>query len=665
MPRGRKKVSDETIIKNQQQTNTGIWVTAGQIESSEHDTKNWTDLQKDYYAMRNSDGVLQTTIDILKYPILMSEYRIEGKNKEVNDYVQWVFDGMKKGFQYFKYHKLLALDYGLSMHEMIVKRGDVYKGKVTNRPIWMNPIQNETIFEFHYDANTEFNGIKHIKVVPEKGQEYIDIDKENLEWYTFNEEYNDIRGRSIFRPIRLFWDAKHKIIISKTTATQRGAGIVAIKTMGDPSSSDKAKIQQIGRSIGQLKDGYISYNKEKIEVELLEPKSQTDVIPLLDYFDKQMFFNTMSQFVISGIGQNGSRAATGEHKSSYEMAASYILQSLETNLQTFVDRVINMSCYANISNEDWPMIHFNSITSTDLQKVATNIRTLYEAGFITKSQNDESYLREMFGMPNSVNVTSETSQALSKKAERKLSKEKLEFEDKVFSLESANEHYQTMSDKISETIGIISKEYLKDIANQLSENRKNDIVVKRSVLDMAVKMLTELYDEGYNRGVKDVKTEVSKLNKSTSLASKPIIKKKSKIINNNVKRYMYNVKNVLENKMAKVSDQFIKNSGGLEQYILGFEIGFKNEKNNIAKSVEEAYTEGRGDTLMDLSEDIETYFYTAKLDKSLCNECAPYDGIIITKKELDEMGLSLNAPINPSCDGGDNCRCQIMAYSVR
>jgi len=240
----KKIKSDESVIEKEQLTNTGIWVTAGEIESSSYDTKSWTELQKDYYTMRNSDGMLQTTVDILKYPILMSEHRIEGKNQEVNDYVQWVFDGLKKGFQYFKYHKLLALDFGLSMHEMVIKRGDIYKGKTTNRPIWFNPIQNETINKFKYNEQTEFEGIEHIKVVPEKGQEYIDIDKSQLEWFTFNEEYNDIRGRSIYRPIRLFWDAKHKIIISKTTATQRGAGIVTIETLGEPTSSEKAKIQQ-------------------------------------------------------------------------------------------------------------------------------------------------------------------------------------------------------------------------------------------------------------------------------------------------------------------------------------------------------------------------------------------------------------------------------------
>ena len=51
-----------------------------------------------------------------------------------------------------------------------------------------------------------------------------------------------------------------------------------------------------------------------------------------EFFNREIFFNTLSEFMTSGIGQNGSRAATSEHKSAYELAANYILQTIEENI---------------------------------------------------------------------------------------------------------------------------------------------------------------------------------------------------------------------------------------------------------------------------------------------------------------------------------------------
>ena len=149
MPKFNKTDTDKTIEKNQK-TNTGIYVSAGDIEHSDFDSKDWNDLQKDYTSMRNGHAIISTTVDILKFPIQMSEYRLEGPNKEANDYARWVYENIYKGFDYLRRHKLLGLDFGLSMHEMIVKKGDkAPSGKLTNRPVAFNPIKNETINKFY------------------------------------------------------------------------------------------------------------------------------------------------------------------------------------------------------------------------------------------------------------------------------------------------------------------------------------------------------------------------------------------------------------------------------------------------------------------------------------------------------------------------------------
>jgi len=675
MGRKKKVPTDEQTIKKEQETNTGIMIAAGEIKTNDFDNISWTDLQADYYKIRNSDPLASSTVDILKYPILMSEYRIETPNNEISDYVYWVIDNMKKGFGYYKHHKLLAIDYGLSMHEMIVKYGDKYNGKTTNRPIWFNPIQNETIQRFYYDDFTDFIGIQHAKRTPEKGQTLINIDKENLDYFTYGEEFNDIRGRSIFRTIRFFWDCKHKVLNAKTIATQRGTGIVGVYSKGQLSNADKVRMETLGRTLSNVQNGYFLLDEEKARIELLELKNQQDVIGLVDYFDRQMFYNTLTQFITSGIGQNGSRSSTGEHKASYELMASYVLQLLEDNIQKMIDKTMEMSFFKNITEEDWPLIKFNTIKSIDLAKTAQQISALAQSGFLNYTKDDEKFLRQIFGMPEVVipevivNEPPKITEKLSKNKTRKLSQDLLDWETNHFELESANEHYETISDKAKNTIESFTHEFILEIYNQLKTNRNKDILISNRIINDATKTMLDLYNNGFERGVKDIKKEIAKLQKGTiALAKKPIQPNPNtgKTVEKNIKNFFFRIKNVIENKMEGVSDQYIENKGGLENFILGFETGFKGEKNNIVNDIENGYTEGRGATLLDLSDDINTYFYTAAMDRSLCDHCAPLDGLILTQEEIENAGLNIGKKtVNPDCLGRDNCRCQLMAYSLK
>lgn len=692
------KTSTDKIIEKEQKTNTGIYITAGDIDHSDYDTKDWSDLQKDYTHMRDGHALISTTVDILKYPILMSEYRIESKNKEVEDYCYWVLNNLEKGFDYFRRHKLLALDFGLSLHEVIIKRGDKYNGKLTNRPVWFNPIQNETVNRFYYDEQTRFKGIEHEKRIPEKNSEFIDIYNSNnnkidgkfewrLEYFSFNEEYNDIRGRAVLRPVRYYWENELKILNATVTGIQRGAGIPIIYTHGEPSTADQTTIEKIGRTISQMRNGYASANKERVEIQLVEPKGQQNILPLLQWHDSRIFFNTMSQFMTSGIGGNGSRAATSEHKSSYELAANYILQIFEVNIQSVIDRIVGMSHFAKIPANEYPKFHFNAINQVDLNKVAQNLKILLDSGALTKQREDEIKWRDMFGQPE-LKVTTKIADPNEKpfsmfgdrkenlnenkklnKKERKLSEDLLKFEKDVFSLESAKEHYQSVEKQIDSLINKKYSELIDDIILQLEKNRFKTISIRSAIIEETIDEVMEIYRKGYNIGERDVKTEFKKiggdLGNSKLQISEKQLGKKREIIARLIKTLFFNTKNNIENEMQAVTDGFIKNKGGISIYLDTWKGGSKQAKNNIKKNVENGYIDGRGETLLDLSDDIETYLYTAVMDVFLCEECAPFDGLILTKEEINSSGISFSSPVNPDCLGRQNCRCTLISYKIK
>ena len=677
-------------------TNPGIIVSGGDIQQSDFDnTVDWITLIQDYTNMRNGDCIASSTIEVLKLPILQTGHRITtlGESdlaKEARDYITYSFDNLIKGFQYFKYHNLLALDFGLGMFEVVLNRGDKYRDKTTNRITKLVPIQGDTINKFLYDEQADFSGIEHERRVPEGENEIITLKKDELYHCTYNEEFNNVQGRAMYRPARKSFNYKQKIMDAACRAAQRGAGMVRGRLGGSAGATEKDALNEVCRTIANSQNSYYTDQEGKAEIDLIELKNQGDNMPMLEYLDRQMFFNSMSQFMTAGIGQNGSRAATVELKSSYELAANYVLEWLTNSVQSLIDRMIAWSPYYKLPLGEYPKITFNAITQADLTKVATNIKVLSDAGGIEYTKTDEKFFRETFGYPEvdplSEIIKKPEPQGLFENAEidrmyknierkiklsKKQPRELNDTEKNIFEFESANEHFMTMKERAGDELSAIFTKVLKDAASQLKKNPKADLQL-RYERELAQK-LTKLFNEGHDRGKSDVNKELNKLRKQKTkkeLTTKIIeLASIQSSIDRWIKRFFFNVKTTLEDTFDTKSPEFIQSKGGVDDYVLGFETGFKTDKRQILKQVESGYIMGRGESLEAAKDEIETYMYSAMLDLNLCEECAPFDGLIMTAAELNENDISPSSDsINFNCLGllgGNKCRCVVIAFELK
>lgn len=684
------KLQSEEVKK--QETAPGIEVIGGEITHSDFDSKDWHELLKDYTNMVNGDSVAGTTLDMLKAPIMNADKNImPGDDSELAleavDYANWCFDTMWKGFDYLKSHKLTALDFGLSLHEVITKNGVEYrtkegKKKLTTKVVKLSPIEPETIFKFKYNKDTvEFDGIEHEKRIPDEGSIFIDIEADKLNLWTWRESFNDIRGKSVLRPARMAWDSKRKVLNAKVTGTQRGAGLVVVETIGNPQ--DASTVKKIGRTLTQaVPNAYTTYDNTKYNVKLLEPKNQADVMELLEFLNREMFFNTMTQFMTSGLGQNGSRAAASELKSSYELAINSVIAALEQNLQALLDLMINISYLGNMPKESRPIFKFASIREVDLTKTADNLKKLYEATLLQPNQEDKVYIREIFGLPETITdngdvATDEEDQAEEIKAEgcgcgnhqlgMNLSphRELHEHEKNVFELESAKAFYLEVQEKSQKIMDSVIDKMFNDIYNQVKADKNNSINIRFQ--GELTARLTKLYESGFEIGQEDIDKELKKIGASDrKLALTPKGRdRKNKSINRWVGRLAFNIKTTLEDALENTSIDRINKKGGIKPFVESYKDGFKGDKRRVLQETDSGYVDGRGKTLRDRAEEVGEVFYSAILDGNLCDVCAPFDGAILTVKEAQDNDLQFSSPTNLNCEGGQKCRCVLVPFTTR
>jgi hypothetical protein len=679
--------NEYTLDPSKKETTSGLYVSAGEI-SEDYDKVTWKELLEDYTKMRNGGAVESTTVSILKYPILRAGYTITHPVPEIVEYVEWAFNclidsfGVKKGFREFLNHLFLSLEYGCSFFEKIYQSG-IYTpdNKITNIIRRLAPFKPETIWEFHYDETMQFSGIRHERRESNSLNSFVDIPVEKLFFYSHNAEYGDPRGRSELRPVRNLFKIKTEILMSTARAQQRGAGIPEIKLLKEnPTAEEKATAGTIGRTIGNMKSGYVVTSKD-VELKLHGLQIQGNPEQLLEFINREMFFNTLTEFMTSGIGQSGSRSATSEHKGSYEMKCGAVTLAVEEKINLLIEEIIDISCYAGV--EEYPTFKFNALQQTDIVAASDALNKFYTSSILVKQPGDEQFIRSLFNMPDKElkdgieiipPIVKPVAPMFDAGKVKKFSgmnfkkvlsaDEQLNFVLKNFDAKAPGEYYLKTQEESESIIKDVMKKFLAYIGKQVDAGA--EVGIKYDV--ELINRLNKLYREGHDTGTAAVKQELEKLSAKelSTEAEEKVIKTASQSITRFAGRLMFNIKTVVEDVLET---EWNKEKESATEFIIKkeFENGFKTDIRTLISKTGDGYLDGRGQALVDNKENIELYFYNSILDPNLCDECAVLTGSVVTLEEAQSAGLFTGkGRVNSGCLGGlAQCRCVLMPYKLK
>ena len=413
-----KKVEMRELLKKktQQQSTPGIYVNAFEITQSDWDNQtDWQVLMQDYTLMRNGDSFVSTSIDILLNPIMNAEVMIypgvideeskpSDKANEAHKYIEWTFDNLYNGLDNFIRHLVLAYYFGFAMFEYVWLKGEKYPetGKLTNQLKKLSPIQQDTLRRVYYDMTGENVGVQLYKRLPNWGQRLLDMASEQYAIFTPFEEFGNILGRSLLRPIRMVWDHKQKIWRGSARAASRGAGIPVATLAKNIKSTDDVlgmKVNQIVQTMGNAENTGLIEQTDVLTYRLMGLENQQHNIELLNLANSEIVYNTLSQFIIAGIGQSGSRSATESHKAPYLEALDVYFKQCENFINQIIKIVMDNSYLYGMDEKEYPYVIFERNKEVDLGKMASNIQSLVSSGGLTLTMEDQKYIRSAFGLP--------------------------------------------------------------------------------------------------------------------------------------------------------------------------------------------------------------------------------------------------------------------------
>ncbi len=672
----------------------------------------------------NEDAIASSTIDIFFNPIYNSELIIEPTvidsvaspiAEEAVDYIKWCFDYIDGGIKSLLTHLMNAPARGLSLHEMVWERGADYDGKTTNAITRLSPIALDTIHKFNFDENMNFIGITQTRRALEGKFSYVEIPINKLLVFSWRSMFGDPRGRALLRPARKAFLTKRTIWNATGRAASRGAGI-PVFTIGQSAGKDeiskmRSDLQTIAKTVGNSDNCYMIEQEGKLTFRLAALESQGYNMEIIKQCNNEMIYNMLSQFIVSGIGESGSRAATSEHKAPYLEFLQSIMNAIEDVLNTLIVQMIEASyLYGKLSWEEYPKAKLERMLDKDLTSVATNLSNLARSSLVRWTDTDEDYIRGIFGLPSMETIRKEDNEnveeapveeqpieqapemPIDQPVDEELAhkhKHGIELQaslpdlymrlpDKIkgtFELQSAIDHFENMSLKAKSTVNSVFNKVVADAAKQLGQIPvskfkgyfKPDQMPSLRFKGEMIDKLGSLFDDGFKRGKGDIKKEVEKVTGKkeapVSLAKSPIVVTGTKnVLKTKVDTLFSALENAMINEAQLITPQMIEQAGGVESYFIQrFADTQKDIKADLEAITTGGYTAGRNDEVINEIESNENLklIYTAVLDGAICEECAPFDGVMFTPEEAEGEGLNIEGtPINPNCLGGVRCRCQ-------
>jgi hypothetical protein len=691
---------------------TGVQFYSGFITNEEY----LADLDREkciavYDKMRRNDAQVRGTLYAIMLPIRQAKWYMEPASDkpvdvEIAERIQEnLFRQMIITWDDFLRQALGYLTFGFSVFEKVYQLYDDNKVLLKK----LAPRLQSSIYRWYNDDDDNFTGLQQFVQDGDGGPyKYIDIYKDKLVLFVNDQEGNNYRGISVLRSAYKHWYIKDKLYKIDAIGHDRFASGVPVMTESEVANDDdRDRVATILENLHSRERSYVT-KPYGWELELFEKTgSNTAIINSIKHHNEEIAKNVMAQFINLGTTGSGSRAL-GE---SFEELFMQSLNAVADYVAGIVNRqVIRQMVDMNWTVEDYPRLKHNRIM-LNVPKWLEGLNKIGLANAVTRDNDIEQVLRESLGLPlmseetikqrdemrqNIVENTKskkempddegdnkeEDETELEKAAiehpkakqlkERKRMRELTEIEELICDFDEVEKCLNDGVDKFT-------KQVLKIKAQQAEFLSKE--VLKKTADKIRVPYVDKLADRLYkeqkrqmNKGRRHLREEIQRQNE----IAKNRELKKPELLDDDDFEDKEKVDQFLRDK-SKADAQSISNktlgAAIFAMYNLDPEVTSAADKEvaifasvmdtgnrdiaGIAEaSTNKAYALGRETQATTYSDQIEYAIYSAVLDGGTCETCSPKDGVA---HELDDSRFSTP---NPTCRGGDRCRC-INIYKTK
>jgi len=349
--------------------------------------------------MRRSDATVRATLQVCKLPILSTQWNInpasdDEQDKFVADFVKRELMARNVNWHDFLREALTMFDFGHSVAEKVYELTE-YEGKQLIG-IGKVSFRKQTTIQ-QWETRDGKPGIQQLLT---DGQN-VDIPMAKLIVFTHDKEGENYEGVSLLRFAYKHWDIKDKLDRINAVALEKLA--VGVPVLKKPANADQEDLDKARASLRQFRANEEGFQEipEGWSLEMLDMKgnSTRDVIPSIQYHDRQITKSVLAQFLELGASDaSGSRAVSQDHSKLFLLSEEATAKNLQSTIQ---EQLIKQLCDLNFTElkNGYPKLEFARIGDEDVTVLADAIQKFTSAGVLTAESGIEEHVRNVLHLP--------------------------------------------------------------------------------------------------------------------------------------------------------------------------------------------------------------------------------------------------------------------------
>lgn len=382
---------------------SGTVVFKGLITQEEYNVKLSQHLNavRIYDIMRRSDATVRSTLQVCKLPILSSQWDIDAASEDKQD--QYIAEFVKRelfernvNFHDFLREGLTFFEFGHSVAEKVYELTE-FEGQARVGLKKIGFRKQRSILQ--WECSDGKPGVQQQLISEGKT---VDIPMEKLIIFVNDKEGDNYEGISLLRYAYKHWDIKDKLDIINAIALEKLAvGVPVLKKPSDADNDDLVAARDALRNFRANAEGY-----QEIpvgwELEMLDMKANStkDVIPTIQYHDRQIQMSVLAQFLSLGASDaSGSRAVSEDHSKLFILSEEAVAKNIQATLQEqLIKQIVDLN-FADLPN-GYPELTFSKIGDEDTTALADSIQKLMSANALTYDPFLEDYIRKQLRLPD-------------------------------------------------------------------------------------------------------------------------------------------------------------------------------------------------------------------------------------------------------------------------
>ncbi len=352
------------------------------------------------YEEMMRDEEIAGSIEALKILRLSSGWEIipasdTERDKEIADFVKWNLDNIEGSFEDDLREIMGALEYGISISEIIwyvIDRGK-YKGKIGVKAIKSKNPKYFNIYTDDFD-NILKNGIVNISTI-DYGRQYP---TEKFIIYSFNKQFENVFGKSRIRELYDIWYFKQLWLRAWSIFLEKfGHPISIVKYPRDVSNEVKNRLWEVIRNI-KLETALMLPQDFEIELKEATSKGADIFLTAINYCNTQIRKVILGQTLTTEQGKVGSYSLGKVH---FDILLFYIEQlgkdvARKAVNPQLIQRLVDYN-YSDV--KEYPRFEFLPLVREDIEEIINKYYVGVEKGIIKPIPEDEDKIREWLHLP--------------------------------------------------------------------------------------------------------------------------------------------------------------------------------------------------------------------------------------------------------------------------